>query len=250
MLLPALSPWEWILVIIAAACIGISKSGFAGLGLITVIVMAKVFPARESTGALLPLLICGDIGAVIAFRQHAQWPQIWKMLPPAIVGIVIGFGLMSVIPGRHFAPLIGWIVLTMTILQAIRSIWPQVYGRAPHTRAFAWFMGIWGGITTMLANAAGPVMALYFLAVNLPKYAFVGTAAWFFLIVNTLKIPFSTQLGLIRPSTLLFDLVLIPAVAGGILLGRKLIAIVPQKLFERLLIGFAGVAALRLIGLF
>src|SRR5947209_5518587 len=100
-MLPHFSPGQWLLAILAALCIGVSKSGFSGLGLVTVIVMARLFPPRESTGLLLPLLICGDIFAVLGFRQHAQWKQIWRMLPPTAVGIVSGFFVMRYIPDAH-----------------------------------------------------------------------------------------------------------------------------------------------------
>jgi uncharacterized membrane protein YfcA len=220
------------------------------VGLVTVVIMARLFPPRESTGILLPLLIVGDILAVVAFRKHAQWKQIWKMLPPTFVGIVVGYFLMGWIPSRHFGPVIGWVVLIMVILQILRRLRPDAYAHVPHTRGFAWTIGSWCGITTMLANAAGPVMTLYLLAIDLPKYNLVGTSAWFFLLVNVSKVPFSLHLGLIDQHTLLFNLLLAPGVGLGIFLGRWLIAFVPQKLFELLLLGFAGVSALRLLGVF
>lgn len=231
-------------------CIGISKSGFAGIGLVTVIVMACLFPPRESTGILLPLLICGDICAVVAFRKHALWPLIGRMLPPTLIGIIAGYFLMERIADNRFGPVIGSIVLAMVFVQALRRFRPALFEHIPHSHAFAWSMGGVSGITTMLANAAGPIMALYFLAINLPKYAFVGTSAWFFLIVNVSKVPLSAHLGLIHGSSLLFNLLLLPAVIAGTVLGRWLIAIVPQRVFELLLLIFAGVASLRLIGIF
>jgi uncharacterized protein len=248
--LPPLSPAEWLLAIVGALCIGISKSGFSGIGLATVVIMARLFPPRESTGVLLPLLIVGDICAVVAFHAHASWAQIRRMLVPTIAGIVAGYFLMRHIPDAQFGPVIGWVVLAMTILQAIRRLRPVLFERVPHSRGFAWAMGGWSGITTMLANAAGPVMTLYFLAIDLPKYVFVGTSAWFFLLVNVFKVPFSIHLGLIDWRSLLFNACLVPAVALGILVGRKLIAIMPQGLFEVFLLLFAGTASLRLIGLF
>jgi hypothetical protein len=248
--MPSLTPGQWALAVVAALCIGISKSGFSGLGLATVVIMAKLFPPLQSTGILLPLLICGDMGAVVAFRQHAQWKQIWRMLPPTAIGIIAGFGLMHLIPAHGFRPVIGWVVLTMTAVQTLRRFRPALFERMPHTNAFAWTMGGTCGLTTMLANAAGPVMALYFLAIELPKLVFVGTGAWFFLIVNVFKVPFSYQLGLIHGGSLLFNLVLIPAVAAGILTGRRLIHVIPQKLFETVLLIFTAIASLNLIGIF
>src|SRR5207302_9878449 len=124
---------------------------------------------------------------------------------------------------------------------------PSLFTHVPHRAWFAWTIGVWSGVTTMLANAAGPIMTLYLLAVGLPKWEFVGTAAFFFLAVNLIKVPFSVSLGLINSVSLLFNVVLFPAVALGIVLGRKLIDIVPQKLFEQLVLIFAALAALRLI---
>ena len=111
-------------------------------------------------------------------------------------------------------------------------------------------MGIMAGVTTMLANAAGPVMALYFLAIALPKLEFVGTSAWFFLAINLFKVPFSVGLGLIHSQTLLFNAVLVPAIVIGLLSGRWLVTRIPQKLFDALLLTFVGIAALRMIGVF
>lgn len=246
--MPHFSPAQWLIALLAAYCIGLAKSGFSGLGLATVVLVAQLFPARESTGIVLPLLICGDIFAVVAFRQHADWRQIRRMLPPTVIGIVAGYVLMQRIPAGVFSPVIGWIVLFMTALQILRKARPGWFQRVPHTYGFAGSMGLASGITTMLANAAGPLMALYFLAIELPKWIFVGTAAWFFLIVNVLKVPFSASLGLIHGQSLEFNLVLIPIVAAGIFSGRWLIGLFSQKAFETVLLIFTTVASLRLIG--
>lgn len=231
----------------AALCVGLSKSGFGGVGMFTVLLMAKVVPAYESTGIVLPLLICGDVFAVSAFRKHAKWGHIWKTLPPAIAGIFVGYWLMPRIPRDKFGPVIGWIVLVMVALQYFRQFRPSTFEKIPHTRWFAWTMGAWSGVTTMMANAAGPVMALYLLAVNLPKYELVGTGAWFFLIINITKLPFSSHLGLINEHTLVLNLLLVPLVLAGIFLGRALIGRVPQKLFEQILLLSAALVSLRMI---
>lgn len=249
-MLPELTANQWLLAGVAAFCIGFSKSGFAGVGLVTVVLMARQFDPRQSTGVLLPLLIVGDILSVLVFHQHARWVHIWRMLPPTVLGIVAGYLVMQRIPDAAFGPVIGWIVLLMVVLQLFRQLAPQLCANVPHSRLFAWLMGIWSGLATMLANAAGPIMALYFLAIRVPKYEFVGTSAWFFLIVNVFKVPFSAHLGLISSSSLLFNLVLIPVVAVGIAAGRFLVKIISQRLFEQILLAFAALAALRLIGLF
>src|ERR1043166_5593049 len=220
--LPYFTLPQWLLAALAALSVGVSKSGFGGFGMVTVLLMAEIMPARQSTGAVLPLLICGDILAVTVFRKHAQWSYIIRMLPPAALGIVAGFLFMTwSIPDRAFRGIVGWIVLVLVGLQCMRQLRPRLFEQVPHQTWFAWLIGIWSGVTTMLANAAGPIMTLYLLAVNLPKLEFVGTAAFFFLVVNLLKVPFSYSLGLINTVSLLFNIVLFPFVAIGILGGRK-----------------------------
>ena len=247
MTLPALSAVEWLLAAAAALGVGLSKSGLAGIGLFHVVVFAFLFGARESTGYVLPLLVAGDVCAVAALHQHVRWEFVRRMLLPSCIGVVLAALTMSRISDAAFRPLIGWIVLALAVMQAARQRWPNWMGAVPHTRAAVWIIGLIAGGATMLANAAGPVVSLYCIAVGLPKFEVVGTLAWFFLIVNVFKLPFSAGLGLIRGDTLLVAVVLLPAVVTGVFSGRWILHRLPQRVFDVMLIGFAVVAALRLI---
>jgi uncharacterized protein len=247
---PHLTLTQWLLAATAAACLGIGKAGLVGLSLVHVVVFAFLFDARNSTGVVLPMLLAGDVCAVSAYHQHARWNYIRRMLPPACVGVTIGALLMRRISNDAFRPVIGWIILTLTLLQVIRMQRPGWFESVPHSRMFAWGIGLLAGITTMLANAAGPVFAIYCLALSLPKLEMVGTNAWFFFIINAFKVPFSAGLGLIRRETLLLNAALIPIVVAGVLGGRWLVYRLPQRVFDLLLLCFAAIAALRLIGFF
>jgi len=246
--MPSLSLVQWLLAVAGALGIGVSKAGFPGMSLVHVVVFAFIFGARASTGIILPMLVAADFLAVRTFRQHAQWIYIRRMLPAAVVGILLGFTLMGRLDESLFAPFIGTIVLLLTVMQVARMAWPGMFAEVPHSRAFAWTMGLLAGVTTMMANAAGPIFVLYALSVSLPKFELVGTGAWFFLIVNLIKLPLSAALGLIRVDTLTLNLVLLPAIFTGIALGRWLTRRVPQHLFDGLLLAFAAVAAMRLVG--
>ena len=238
-----LGPAQWTAAVAAAFCIGVSKAGLPGISMVNVLLMVMVLPARESTGIVLPLLIFADLFAVGTYRSHARWRYILPPLGPAFAGIVLGAWLMPRIPAHSFAPVIGWIVLTMAVIQFVRRLRPNLFERLPHTPAFAGMMGALSGIATMLANAAGPIMSIYLLARRVPKYEMVGSAAIFFLIVNLVKVPFSTGLGLINPGTLMLNLCLLPAVVTGLFAGRATLRFVPQRLFEEAVLGFAAVAA-------
>ena len=247
---PHLTLAQWLLAAVAAGCLGISKAGLVGTSLVHVVVFALLFGARSSTGVVLPMLLVGDVCAVTAYHQHARWTYVRRMLPPACIGVMTGALLMRWISNDAFRPVIGWIILALTVLQLMRMQRPRWFEAVPHSRWFAWTMGLLAGVTTMLANAAGPVFAIYCLALSLPKLEMVGTNAWFFFLINTFKVPFSAGLGLIRKDTLLLNAALVPIVIAGVLCGRWLVYRLPQRVFDFLLLGFAAVAALRLIGVF
>jgi uncharacterized protein len=245
--MPDLTPSEWALAIAAAFALGVGKAGLAGLSILHVLAFAFLFGARDSTGIVLPMLLVGDVCAVLAFHQHAQWRYVRRMLPPACIGVVAGALLMRGMSNASFRPVIGTLILGLTILQLVRMFRPGWYGAVPHTRWFAWTMGLLAGVATMLANAAGPVFGLYLLSVALPKFEVVGTIAWFFFIINAFKVPFSVGLGLIDGRTLVLNAVLAPAVIAGVLGGRWLVNRMPQRTFEIVLLAFAAIAALRLV---
>lgn len=246
-LMPPLTPAEWALAIVAALGIGLSKAGLAGIGLFHVVVFALLFGARDSTGIVLPMLLIADVSAVTAFHRQARWDYIRRMLPPTCVGVVAAALSMRSLDERMYKPVIGAIILTLTILQLLRLWRPSLFGDAPHAPWFVWVVGLTAGATTMLANAAGPIIALYVVAVALPKLEVVGTMAWFFLIVNAFKVPFSVALDLIHGGTLRLNLVLAPAIVTGVLGGGWIVRRIPQRVFDALLLAFAGAAALRLL---
>ena len=239
--------WQWALLAIAALGIGVTKSGFSGMGMIHVLIFAHVLGARESTGIVLPMLIAGDVFAILFYGKHANWSYIYRMIPPALLGICMGAWAMTWLDSAVYKPFIGATILLLVVLQTVRVWRPQWFENVPQSQWFAWSMGILAGTTTMMANAAGPVFGLYLLDIGLPKLEFVGTAAWFFLLINVTKIPFSWGLGLIRIDTLSMNLLLIPLVAFGLWLGRKLVQRISQRVFDSLILSVTAAAAIRMV---
>ncbi|MCC9656808.1 sulfite exporter TauE/SafE family protein [Rhodopirellula halodulae] len=249
-MLSSLTANEIGMLAIGAAGIGFSKSGFPGISMLHVVLFAMVFGALPSTGVLLPMLVVGDLCAIGFFGRKADWSHVRKLLPPTLIGIVVGWAMMDRLDPDNFKLLVGGIILALTILQAARLLRPHWFEKFPHQLWFSIFLGLLAGLTTMLANAAGPVVALYLLAVSLPKWELIGTSAWLFLVLNILKLPLSYHLGLITPDTLLVGAVLAPMIPLGILGGRWLVTRVSQKWFNTILLGFTAIAAMRLMGWF
>jgi uncharacterized membrane protein YfcA len=242
-----LSARQWTFAVLAALTVGVGKAGFAGAGMLMVLLMAQVIPPKESTGLLLPLLIVGDLFAVAAFRRHARWSHIWLLALPTLAGILVGFFLMQRISSGLFGPVIGWIVLGMLAVHYLMRFRRKLFRGLPESAGFAWLMGGLGGTTSMMANAAGPIMSIYLLARRLPKFEFVGTVSCLFLLINLAKLPFSSSLGLVNPGSLLVDAILVPLVLAGVFLGKALLGILPQRLFEEIVLILAGLGALNLI---
>jgi hypothetical protein len=272
--------WQWVLVVLAALLVGVSKTGMIGLGVLFVAIFSNVLPTKLASGFVLPLLIFGDVVAVASYRLHAQWRFIWRLFPWTAAGVVLGYLAMGRIDDRQARLLIGAIVCTMVAMYAVRRWrgavkrtaeggrrWTEDGGRtvAAPGEALAkqggrtrreedaygiWFaptVGVLAGFTTLVANAAGPLMALYMLAMGLPKMEYVGTGAVFFLLLNLFKVPFMAHLGLITPDSFGVNLALVPAVWLGAWAGRKVLPHINQRWFENLALGLAAVAGLHLL---
>lgn len=238
---------QWLLCVLVALSIGLAKAGFNGVGMLGIILMAQILPARESTGAILPMLITADIVAVKAYHRHSNFPLVLRLLPAAVVGIVCGWLLMPCIPAEGFGRVIGWLTLAFLALAVMQRIRPGLVGAAAEHPRFALPFGWLAGVTTMLANAAGPITTIYLLSCRLPKMAFVGTAAWFFFVINVIKVPFSASLGLINLSSLTLNGILAPVVIGGVLFGKVLLGKINQAAFEWLMIGLSFLGAVKLV---
>ncbi len=243
---PELSAAEWILAGVAALTVGISKTGFGGIGLIAVFLMADLF-GKPSVGILLPMLVLADLSVYPLFRRYASWKPVWRLMPPMMAGLAIGFFLLDRIPAEWARPVIGGIILLMVFLQLFRRFATEWFDRLAHSRSFGAGAGVAGGVATMMANAAGPVVQLFLLSRRFEKMDLVGVGARLFLLVNILKLPFMGGLSFTTAESLLFNARLAPLILLGVLIGRRLVQAVSQRVFEWLVIVFAIVAGGRLV---
>ncbi|BBC31276.1 UPF0721 transmembrane protein [Streptomyces graminofaciens] len=236
----------------AALLVGFSKTAVSGANTVSLAVFAAVLPARASTGVLLPLLIVGDVLAVLTYRRHAHWPTLWRLFPAVGVGVVFGTLFLVWADDEIVRTSIGAILLMMVAV----TLWRRrtvdkddepdaVTTRAGRAKARSY--GVLGGFTTMVANAGGPVMSMYLLSAGFRKLGFLGTSAFFFLIVNVSKVPFSVGLGLIDGSSLLLDAALALFVLPGALLGKWAVSRINQRVFEQLVIAATVVGGLQLL---
>lgn len=238
---------QWILVIIAAFMVGLSKTGVNGIMMLVIPILANVFGGKESTGVLLPLLITGDIFAVLFYRKQAKWGIIKKLLPWALAGLALGVIVGNYINDRQFKFLIAIIViaclgiLLYTEKKGNKAIVPE----NPWLSALA---GIAAGFATMIGNAAGPIFSVYLLAKGVKKYDFMGTAAWFFMIINLTKVPLQVFVWHnVTGKSFLTAGLMLPAIALGAFIGTVIIKKLNEKFFHYFIIVLTAISALRLL---
>jgi len=237
-----------VIAIIAAVLIGFAKAGFPSAGIFVIVLMASIFPTKESTGIVLPMLIAADIIAVIYYRKTVIWKYLISLIPWVLIGIVLGFFVLLYIQNDELSLLIGILILSLTILHLSKNKLEQKLNiHFMRSASFYALLGILAGFTTMVGNAAGAIMAIYLFSKGSQKQDFIGTNAWFFLSVNLIKVPFSVGLGLITPQSLGFNAWMIPAIIVGAFLGIRLLPLIPQKYFQLIILMFAALGGLRLI---
>lgn len=238
---------QWVVLATGAAVIGLSKAALPGAGTVAVALFAAVLPARQSTGTILLLLIVGDVFALWAYRRHADARTLLRLAPAVVAGLLVGVVFLAFASDDLVRRMIAVVLLAVVgVTLWRRRARAELEGKRSHRLAAAVY-GSLGGFTTMVANAAGPVMSMYFLAARFPVKAFLGTAAWFFAIINVVKVPFAVGLGLITPEGLWIDLVLVPVVIAAAFAGRLIAGRISQRFFERAVIVLTVAGAVYLL---
>jgi uncharacterized membrane protein YfcA len=255
-----LSTVQWAVLIVGSFIMGLSKGGIPGAGNLTVALFVLVLEdaigptgVALSVGLLLPVLISADLVSTIVYRKHAQWKYIRVLLPYFSVGVIAGWWAFDFFQHPDKASslmnLIGIILLSMTAIRILanESTIDSFLNHSKVSGLVAPFLGVLGGMATMLANAAGPIAQFYLLAMKLPKYTFIGTSAWLFLIVNISKVPFMCELGILSREVFFCALWLtLPAIIGA-LIAPRIVSFIRQDWFERLIWFFIIVAGVRMI---
>ena len=241
-MLPTLTTTAWILLVVVAALCGIAKTALPGAATIAVALCTAALPAKESTGAILLMLMTGDLLAVWSYRGDADFRMLRRLVPASndstrrLIGAIL-------------------LILVAATLYQRRSATRNRSDDAPEaalptpagSRLARLVYGSLAGFTTMVANAGGPVTSMYFLACRYPVKAFLGTTAWFFFLVNLVKLPFSVSAGLVNPTTLSLAAIAAPVVIASALAGRRLAEHMDQRVFEPIIVVLTVVSALPLL---
>lgn len=240
-----ISTIQMVVGILSAYLIGLAKSGIPGVAMITIPLMADQFGAKASVGLVLPTLITGDICALFFYRKFAKWPLILRVLPLTVVGIVIGWLLLGVVSDTVLKRSMGVLVLALVVLRIVLNHWDISGVKTAHR--LGPLVGVLAGITTSMANAAGGLITVYLLWTGVRKEEFIGSAAWFFFVVNCIKVPFFFHRGMITLDTIPLNAAVIPVVVVGALSGVLLVKRINQQVFEVVVQVLIVAASLKLL---
>lgn len=231
-MIDTLNLFQWAILSLTALCIGMSKTGVQGLMLLAVPYMAMAFGAKESTGVILPMLCMADIIAVVYYKRIADWKVVAKLLPTAILGFFVAIFVDRVIPVNEFRLLMGW---TLALALAV-MIWSEFFGKENRWMNRWWYsalFGLLGGFTTMIGNAAGPVLSVYLLSMRKEKMEYIGINAWFFLVVNLLKVPLQIfAWENISWDSFMLNITMLPIIGIGAWMGIGIVKMFPEKAFR------------------
>ena len=245
-LVQSLSPLEWSLIGLSGLLIGMNKAGLLGTATAAIPIMAGIFGAQASVGVILPMLITADIVAVIHYRRHADWGIVLRLLPWALVGIGVGVVVGDLIPETSFRMLLAIVVLAAVVLLAYKELLHRDV-HVPEKWWIAAVLGLLAGFATMVGNAAGPIATLYLLSMGLSKNQFIGTGAWFFFVVNVLKVPLHIVFWeTISLDTLAVNLFAVPVIVAGGFLGLYLVRFIKERPYRVFILVITAVMSIRL----
>jgi uncharacterized protein len=242
----SLTHTEILIILSVALLTGMAKTGVHGAGMLSVPMLAVVFGGQLSSGVLLPMLVMADVFGVWYYHRHASWQHLKILFPWAAVGVVAGTVLGKYMDDSVFKIIMASTILISVVIMIVLE--RMSVDKIPKQKSFAVATGIAGGFTSMVGNLAGSVMSVYLLSVRLPKNAFIGTTAWFFLVVNWFKVPFHVfAWHTITWNTVLLDLLTLPVILLGAWLGILLVKQLSDTMYRWFIIGMTLIAAIGML---
>lgn len=242
-----ISAIQWVAMGLAAIFLGVSRTGIRGSTMLAIPIFAEILGARVSAGIVLILFVVGDGVAVRHYYRSTHWKTVLRLFPWALLGILSGALVGGNVSELAFRRIMGGILLGSSLL----LLWREVRSREliiPGTPLVSGLLGSAGGFSSMVGNAAGPLMNLYLMSKGYNKEQFIGTTAWFFFLMNVTKVPFHLfYWRTVTVEAIPLLLILAVPILAGTALGVWVARTLPERPFRLIVVGLAAVASLRLV---
>jgi uncharacterized membrane protein YfcA len=229
-------PLFYVLAVPAVTFLGLSKGGFAGLGMLATPMLALVLPPLEAAAILLPILICQDAISVWTYHRHWSAWNLQVLLPGSVIGVGAGWLFARFLSNAAIELTVGGIALAFVLYTWLGAGLRAYLGRGPlkPRRPHAAMGIVWGalsGFTSTLVQVGGPPFQIHMLPQRLDKLTLVGTTVIFFAILNVMKIVPYVALGQFSPRNMATSLVLLPLAVATNFLGVWLVRKTPTARF-------------------
>lgn len=236
---------SWFYLALGSILIGMAKNGVPGIGILVVPCVVAAFPTRQAMGVLLPMLIVGDCFAVFTYHRKTDWSVIKSLAIWVALGLLCAWYVLTLLNDEQLKQWLGAILIGLVILQFFKG--HPAINRWVYHLTFTACIGFLIGFSSTVANLAGPIMGIYLVALKQEKTALVATSAVLFGLLNVAKVPVYILQDMVTLETLMVSLIAIPIIGTGAIAGVILHKHIPQKLFNRLIIAVAILAAVLLM---
>lgn len=208
-------------------------SGF-GAGMIAVPLLAFVVPLQVAVPLNSLLVFVLFIAMMIRDRSRIDWSELRRLVPPTVIGAVVGLWLFAVLDNRMLVLMLGGFLVLYALYMLVAS-----FMRLPRLRCstrWAWPAGVLGGFfDTIFGGGGGTLVVIYVNARGIAREAFRATLAalWFFeMLARIFGYAWS---GYYTGEVLWLLLLLLPMVGLGTLVGERVGNRVDNETFTRLL---------------
>jgi len=235
----------WALAVLAAALVGLSKGGLPVVGMLGVPVLSLAVSPVVAAGLLLPVFVASDAFGLYAYRRSFDARVVALVMMGGTVGVAVGWATASIVSEQAVTVLVGTIGLVFSGFLLLRPQGSTLRKRAQVGPGLFW--SAIAGFTSFVSHAGAPPFQVFVLPLSLPKAVFAGTATLSFAYINAIKLIPYYALGQLSLTNLRVSAVLLPVAVLGVFAGFRLVRVLPEKLFFRLIAWALFAVSLKLI---
>jgi len=222
----------YLIIGIAVVILGLSKGGFAGVGMISTPMLALVVGPVAAAGVIFPILVVQDLIAVAMYRRTFDRQILATMIPGAALGVGLAYAFASTVPGWAVEVVLGAVSLAFSLRQLKSQLGSLSKPVEVHAGWLGVLSGVGSGFTSMIAHAGTPPFQFYVMPRRLDREMYVGTSVLFFAATNLMKAPAFFALGQLSSSQLRTTLLFFPLAMASSWLGVRLVRTIDVRKFN------------------
>ncbi|MDK3018388.1 sulfite exporter TauE/SafE family protein [Pseudodonghicola flavimaris] len=227
-------PVFYVVMAIAVIILGLSKGGFAGIGMASTPLVAAFTDPLTAAGLMLPIMLIQDPVAVFLYRRSFCPRLLRVMIPGGLIGVLAAYVLATSVPEWGVKVVLGAVSVIFAgwqLLGLVRRL-PGAASAPRYDRLLGGLAGAASGFTSAIAHAGPPPFQIYVMPKGLRKEVYVGTSVIFFAAVNLMKLPSFAALGLFNRETLAVSALYLPLAVASSWAGARLVRHVDADRFR------------------